>query len=684
MTPFKQDGALDQLQTEAVRQPAQSIEGLDTLNLCEAFNGEEARVAPAVACSLPAIASLIDELVPRLRNQGRLIYVGAGNSGRIGFMDSSELPTTFGANSEQFLTVVAGGQGAVVQAKEDAEDGELDGINKLKALNLTFNDTVIGISASGRTPFVIGALRQAMKSQALTASITNAYPTNISKLGVKYSIIAVVGPEFVAGSTRLKAGSAAKQILNMLSTCSMIRLGKTYEGLMIDVGVKNDKLRARGRRIIRHVCKGGPVYLVDVDGFLSPQPLEVPETLEGDAVLDSLIERCGNSVKLASAVAISGLDPDAAHRQLDLVDGNFAHFVESFTPKATLNEEPVLPGCSREYFLSIDGGGTSCTVCIATRSRIVARATAGACNFNCVSLEQLMEQVKLARVKAVAQMPAEDRGLFAKSVPKFTRVWAGLAGLYHAYQLESLTRRLEELFDVSLEDGSLWLTSDSILPSSCIGIDDSVAGGISVIAGTGSVATAFQKGSNAEVIQVGRTGGWGHLIGDQGSAFDIGKRALQTVLTTLEQSQGSDGRGLTEFEARILARLDCGEGELLSSILHSSKSPKFQIGDLAKVVTDLGFRETRPNPEALAILRAAAESLVQLILPLTQKPICDPKESSLVLSGALMNLPSYRKLILNELGRAQPISFKKVVVLDDAGGCAAQYLARFKDAPRRL
>ncbi|EXJ77553.1 N-acetylmuramic acid 6-phosphate etherase [Capronia epimyces CBS 606.96] len=692
--PSQQHGTLDHLLTEAVGQRAQSTDSLSTLELCEAFNWEEAQVAPAVACTLPAIASLIDDLVPRLRSHGRLIYVGAGNSGRVGFMDCSELPATFAADPKQFLAVVAGGPDAIIQAQEGAEDGEMDGVTRLEALQLTSKDTVIGISASGRTPFVVGALLQALKSDALTVGITNTHPSRISRLGVTHCISALVGPELVAGSTRLKAGSAAKQILNMISTCSMIRLGKTYQGLMIDVAIKNDKLRARGRRIVRHVAKGAPLYMVDENGSLSPNTIQLPDSLEGDAMLDRLIATCGNSVKLASAVAISGLDPDAAQRQLDLMDGHFHRFVESLSlpvqgqAARAETKAPVLPNgsVSQEYFLSIDGGGTNCTVCIATRSQIVARATAGACNFNCVSLEQLLEQVKLAQARALAQMPAEyhsgslaKAGSMARCRFKFTKVWAAIAGLYHAYQLETLTRRLEDLFGVSLEDGSLWITSDSVLPSACIGLDDSVEGGVSVIAGTGSVATAFRKRSNGEVAQVGRTGGWGHLIGDQGSAFDIGKRALQTVLVRLEQSQGGDGHGheLTELEARILARLDCGgKGELLSSILHSSKPAKLQIGDVARVVTDLGLREKDPDPDALAILTSAARSLVQLILPLTKPPICDPGESSLVLSGALLNLPGYRKLILDELAFTQPIPFKKVVVFDDVSGCAAQFLAR--------
>ncbi|KFZ24798.1 hypothetical protein V502_00720 [Pseudogymnoascus sp. VKM F-4520 (FW-2644)] len=731
MTRSKDDDSLGQLQTEARSSSAQNIDSLDTLALCKAFHHEEAQVTYSVACCLFTIASLINDLVPRLRDGGRLIYVGAGNSGRVGFMDCSELPPTFSADPKQFLTVVAGGISAIIQAQEGAEDFETDGVNQLEALKLTAKDTVIGISASGRTPFVLGALKVALKCNALTAGICNTYRSNISQLGVEYSISALVGPEFLAGSTRLKAGSSAKQILNMISTCSMVKLGKTYKNLMIDVQVKNKKLKARGRRIVRQVCEGASMHILGENSLPMPQPVDIRETAEENSALDFHIELCGGSVKLASAVAVSGLALDAAQKRLDLVDGNFHRFIKwrtalmelsikeldlaaatekipdggpdpyrmiqvhDYLNVSFLRMDPSVRAASKAaiqtfamaypelYFLSVDGGGTNCTISIATRSKIIARAMVGACNFNCVSLEELLYQIKSATVQAVANMPKEHRRLFT-GMPKFTRVWAGIAGLYQTGNLETLTHRLEELFGVSLENGSFRLTSDGTLLSSCIGLDDSVEGGISVIAGTGSVGTAFKKSSNGEVVQVGRTGGWGHLIGDQGSAFDIGKRALQTVLASLEQSQSDRSRQLTDLEAGVLAKFNCNKGELLSNILHSRIQPTLLIGDLAKVVTELGFRDENPDSQALAILKSTASCLVQLIKPLAKTPICDPSKSSLILSGALMNLSAYRNLILEEWAREQLVPFQKVMVINDISGYAAQFLAKQTTALDRL
>ena len=671
MAPSKYVERLDLLQTEARTSTADKIDLLDTLGLCGEFNKEESRVGGAVACCLPDIASLIDDLAPRLEAGGRLIYVGAGNSGRVGFMDCSELPVTFSVDPRQFLTIVAGGTEAIIQAQEGAEDVESDGALRMEALQLNEKDTVIGISASGRTPFVLGALQVALKHDALTAGITNTHPSRIGKLGVKHIICPLVGPEFLTGSTRLKAGSAAKQILNMISTCSMVKLGKTYKGLMIDVRVNNWKLKARGRRIVRQVCDGAPMHIIEGKGRTSSQAIDIPETAEGDAIIDYLISECQGSVKLACAVAISGYPPDVTRRMLHAAGGNFHIFVQGIRRKAL--PKPMLLQSESDYCLCVDGGGTNCTVSIATQSTIVGQGVAGPCNFNSVPLEELMDQIKLATDRASSVALARQE-FGHPDVLRFSKVWVGLAGLYHADQIATLTRRLEDLFGVSKKQGTLRLTSDGILLGSCIAMDDSVECAISVIAGTGSVATAFKKEPSNEIVQVGRTGGWGYLIGDQGSAFDIGKRALQLVLSSVEQKQFQATHELTEFERVILAELNSNEAGVLRDIYHSDSRPKEKIGDLAKVVTQLGFRERDPNPQALGVLISAAGTLVQQVKPLAE--ICDPRKCALVLSGALMNLPGYQDLILREWDKQQQLPFKKVLVINDASGYAAQFLAR--------
>ncbi|KAJ9133321.1 Glucokinase regulator family protein [Pleurostoma richardsiae] len=670
--------ALGRLQTEGTDSLlATSIDSFDTEQLCGAFLREEAKVAGAIASCLPTIASLVDELVPRIRAGGRLIYVGAGNSGRVAFMDCSELPATFSADPNQFLALVAGGPSALIQAREEAEDSRAAGAANLVALDVHSKDTVIGISASGRTPFVLGALESAIQGKALTAGVTNNQSSDISRLGLNYVITALVGPEFIAGSTRLKAGSAAKQILNMISTCLMIKLGKTHGCLMLDVRIKNNKLRTRGRRIVRQVCGSGPLYLLGEDGALSPQVINAIGTVESDAAIDIHIQRCGGSVKLACAVAMSGFDCDSAKCMLDLVNGNFQEYIKRLSKQA----EPAKPLRSEDtdLFIAIDGGGTHCTASIATRSGVIARAAAGACNVNCVRTDDLIQQINTATTRALTilyeEHPRYLRG--ADRLPRFTKVWAALAGLHHAHNPEAVLCRLEELFSVSEHDGSLRLTSDDMLLSACVGIDDSVEYGISIIAGTGSVATAFRKAPDGEMVQVGRAGGWGYLIGDHGSAFDIGRMAVQAILTRLEQSQDEGGHQLSDLERTVLDRLGCTEQDLLSTIFHhSSREPKLCIADLAKVVTELGFRDPDPDLQALAILRSAARGLVKLIEPLARKRIRDPRVCSLIMSGALLRLLPYRDLVMNEWTREQMPLFRKLVVVDNASECAAKFLAK--------
>ena len=190
---------------------ARRIDFLDTSGLCEAFNNEEERVFRAIACYLTEISSFINDLVPRLQAGGGLIYVGAGNSGRVEFMDCSELPVTFSVVPNQFFAVVAGRANATIHAQEGAEDCENDGVAQLQGLQLTPKDTVIGISASGRTPFVVGALRVAIGKDCLTATVTNTMPSILDALRPTYSICAQAGPEFLAGSFWLE-GPDSKRV----------------------------------------------------------------------------------------------------------------------------------------------------------------------------------------------------------------------------------------------------------------------------------------------------------------------------------------------------------------------------------------------------------------------------------------------------------------------------------------
>lgn len=287
--------------TEQQNSRTLNIDRLDTLAMLQLINAEDATVATTVGTVLPAIAQAVDLIVDRLREGGRLFYVGAGTSGRLGILDAAECVPTFGTDPNMVQGVIAGGPPAIVHTAEGAEDDHAAGFAKMGELQVGPQDVVVGIAASGRTPYVIGALAAAGQAGAATVGIACNEPAPILDMA-QVAIPAVVGPEVVTGSTRLKAGTAQKLILNMLSTASMIKLGKVYGNLMVDVVVSNEKLALRAQRI---VC--------EVTG-ISP------------AAADGLLAQADNEAKTAIAMAL--LDLTAAEaRDLLAAAGGVLHKV---------------------------------------------------------------------------------------------------------------------------------------------------------------------------------------------------------------------------------------------------------------------------------------------------------------------------------------------------------------------
>ncbi|WP_329039745.1 N-acetylmuramic acid 6-phosphate etherase [Streptomyces sp. NBC_00178] len=237
------------LTTEAFRPELAEIDQLPTQEIARIMNGEDATVPAAVADKLPQIAAAIDATAERMGRGGRLIYAGAGTAGRLGVLDASECPPTFNTDPSEVIGLIAGGPSAMVKAVEGAEDSKELAAADLDALGLTADDTVVGISASGRTPYAIGAVEHARSLGALTLGLSCNADSALAA-AAEHGLEIVVGPELLTGSTRLKAGTAQKLVLNMISTITMIRLGKTYGNLMVDVRASNEKLRARSRRIV--------------------------------------------------------------------------------------------------------------------------------------------------------------------------------------------------------------------------------------------------------------------------------------------------------------------------------------------------------------------------------------------------------------------------------------------------
>jgi N-acetylmuramic acid 6-phosphate etherase len=240
---------LTALATEARNPRTTELDALTTLDLVTAMNDEDRTVADAVQRELPRIAAAVDAIAARMHKGGRLFYVGAGTSGRLGVLDAVECPPTFSATTEQVQGLIAGGAGAFLQAVEGAEDSTTLGPDDLRARHVGSKDVVVGIAASGRTPYVLGALAYAKSVGALTVAVCCNAGSPVAA-AAELPIEAVTGPEVLTGSTRLKAGTATKLVLNLVTTLSMVRLGKVVGNLMVDLNPSNVKLRDRAIRIV--------------------------------------------------------------------------------------------------------------------------------------------------------------------------------------------------------------------------------------------------------------------------------------------------------------------------------------------------------------------------------------------------------------------------------------------------
>ena len=293
-TPEAEAG-LGGLVTEGVRADLADLDLRSTIEIVGLLVGGEAEVATAVAAAVPAIAAAVDAVAARLAAGGRLIYVGAGTAGRLGVLDAAECGPTFGAG-DRVVALLAGGEGAVVRPKEGAEDDVEAGASELAAFSVGAGDAVVGISASGRTPYVLGALSAARAAGAFTVGVS-CHPGSELSRAVEHPIEVIVGPEVLSGSTRLKAGSAQKAVLNALSTAVMVRLGRTFGNLMVDVSTGSEKLADRARRIVA-----------------AATGLPLPEAT-------AALKAAGGEVKTAIVATLAGVAPGTARRRLEEAGG---------------------------------------------------------------------------------------------------------------------------------------------------------------------------------------------------------------------------------------------------------------------------------------------------------------------------------------------------------------------------
>jgi N-acetylmuramic acid 6-phosphate etherase len=288
---------LSDLGTEGRNPRSEELDAMSTLDLVTTMNIEDRHAADAVTAALPAIAAAVDAIARRMHKGGRLVYVGAGTSGRLGVLDAAECPPTFSADPQQVLGMIAGGDEAFLQAVEGAEDDVDRGAADLAGIGLRARDVVVGIAASGRTPYVVGALLHARSVRALTVGVT-MNPGGAISTAAEHAIEVDTGPEVLTGSTRLKAGTATKMVLNMLSTGAFVRLNKVYGNLMVDLQASNAKLRARSVRIVADACR-----------------------CTGDEA-EALLAAVDGEVKAAIVAKLKGVEPHVARTLLFTHDGS--------------------------------------------------------------------------------------------------------------------------------------------------------------------------------------------------------------------------------------------------------------------------------------------------------------------------------------------------------------------------
>lgn len=300
---------LNLLDTEGINENSRKIDQLSTYEILETINDEDQKVATVIRENLGSIEAAVEAIFKKVKAGGRLIYIGAGTSGRLGVLDASECPPTYGVSKELVQGIIAGGVEALQNAIEGAEDVEEGAIEDLKSIHFSGKDALVGLAASGRTPYVRSAIIYANELGAVTASISCVKNAVISEVS-QYPIEAVVGPEVITGSTRMKAGTAQKLILNMISTTVMVKLGKVYGNLMVDVKATNEKLKVRAKRII-----------------------EMTTDLKGEEAI-ALFKESGESVKVAILMEKTGLNREEAEVLLDLHEGKIRKAIENYESKA--------------------------------------------------------------------------------------------------------------------------------------------------------------------------------------------------------------------------------------------------------------------------------------------------------------------------------------------------------------
>ena len=601
---------MDHLLTEARNPASADLDSLTPIEIVRLMNAEDARVPPAVAAQAEPIARAIEVIADRLRTGGRLVYIGAGTSGRLGVLDAAECPPTFNSLPGQVVGLIAGGYQALTTAVEGAEDHPEAAGPDLKQIGLSDRDVLVGIATSGRTPYVIGGLRHARAVGAYAIGLA-CVPDSELAAEADLMIAPLVGPEVLTGSTRLKAGTATKLVLNTLTTGAMVRLGKTFGHLMVDLRATNIKLKARTNRIVRHLLG------VDADQA---------------AVL---LDRCGGELKTALVVGHTGLSPDEARQRLEAAGGQVGRVLTG----ARGAREP-LPN----HVLGIDGGGTHTVAVLAVVENghlgVVGRGEAGPSNMKAVGPAAAFAEIDRAVERAfgqagVARGPVGAACLGLAGAGRSddqaaVRDWADRVGL---------GRVVEVVGDMALPV--------ALLPD---------GRGIGVVAGTGS--SVWGRAADG---RTGRAGGWGSMLGDEGSGYALVLDALRAV------ARAADGRlPATGLTRRLLDRMGLNDPAGLIAAVHGGVWDRTRLSGLA---ADVIRAASEGDAVAQEIVTRQAADLAGCVTAVARALGFPAEGVPLALAGGLLvNAPTYRDQFLRQLISAGVRPVHTLAVSDPAEG----------------
>jgi N-acetylmuramic acid 6-phosphate etherase len=601
--------SLDRLQTEAHNPASANLDELTPLEIVRLMNREDGRAVEAVASQDEVIAQAIELIATQLRAGGRLVYGGAGTSGRLGVLDATECPPTFNAPVGQVVGIIAGGPAALTRAVEGAEDHPEFGEQDLKGLNFSDKDIFVGIATSGRTPYVIGASDYARSVGATTIGLVCNTESELDP-HVDLMIRPVVGPEVLSGSTRLKAGTATKLVLNILTTGAMVRLGKCYGNLMVDLRATNTKLKARTNRIVRTITG----------------------LTESEAA--ALLDHCDGELKTALVAHQANVTPDGARATLAEHGGRVGEVLRALGRASD-------SGAADDLVIGIDGGGSTTVALVATATEIIGRGEAGPSNMQAVGVTRAFKAIEDAVAAAFAEA--------GRSPATVRHAVLGLAGADRP-QEQALVRSWAEQFGLARQ---IDVVNDAQL---LLAAGTPEGWGIALVAGTGSIAFGRTKDG-----KVGRAGGWGYLLGDEGSAYALVMGALQEVV------HSADGRAPpTVLTDRLLWAMGGHKPMDLIPAIYRGGWDRSALAGLAPIVLDaagqgdqIASRIAAHGAHQLALTVAAAA--MRLDLPPHGVPLA-------MTGGTLLNSEHYRDAVLQGLDRLGVHANPVTLVHDPAEG----------------